>query len=69
MPKVVVIFRKEPDAPDCLLASIGGTAEEGYFCTFRGEQADVAEMLRAIYSALHKAPSLAIGIDGIATEK
>jgi hypothetical protein len=51
----VMIYRAKDD-PMCLRASIGGTEEVGYYCTFRGDRAKIFEMLRTVLAVIEHVP-------------
>jgi hypothetical protein len=55
MPTKVLIYRRKDD-PVALRASIGGSPEEGYYCTFRGDRAAVYEMLQIVTAVMAHAP-------------
>lgn len=49
---VPVRVTKLPDDPLCLRASLGGTAEMGYYLSFRGDREQVQRLLGAALAAL-----------------
>jgi len=51
-----VSLQKLKDDPLCMRASIGGWADKGYYCSFRGDQKQVTEMLRTVLTVLENAP-------------
>jgi len=53
-----VSLQKLKDDPLCLRASIGGWADKGYYCTFRGDQKQVLEMLETVVIVLQNAPPI-----------
>ena len=47
-----VFIQKKRTDPLCMRASIGGSAEKGYYCTFRADNIDqVEEMLTTVLEA------------------
>jgi hypothetical protein len=58
-----VSLSRYPDDPICLRCSIGGWAEKGYYCTFRGNQKEVIQMLETVLLVLQNAPKLEIDED------
>lgn len=55
-----VTLQRLPDDSLCLRASIGGDERKGFYCTFRGDQQKVTEMLETVLLVLKYAPTLEI---------
>lgn len=49
-----VHVEKLPDDPICLRASIGGTAKDGYYLNYRGDDADIRAMLYVCLDAFER---------------
>lgn len=52
MPKVAVI--KLPDDPICARASIGGSQQIGFYCTYRGDVRQVIDAVETILAELKR---------------
>jgi hypothetical protein len=55
-----VSIHRVSDDPICLRCSIGGWSDKGYYCTFRGDQKEVIQMLETVLLVLQNAPKLEI---------